>query len=246
MHKTTVGQNSRKPVTFAVYEGETHRRPTSEGNDWLGFESLPLRHFVRQPVGGPRFQVRPYAQECLTGSHVVSNPLGFEARAGAGRPTGLVRWFALFQLASQTQNTPAIPVLQDYGIDVEKKGKKYEIELDQLVPGDRESKRDTERHRQHDSRLPPEVEIGEIDIALLHDAHSQDAPSCREHDLRCLREIPVVPIAPGYCFRGVECRGGPDDGRERAEVQIKGDRRAAIRRIEDVDDVGSGFRDVDR
>jgi hypothetical protein len=32
-------------VIFAVYEGTIDRRRTSEGNDWLGFESLPLRHF---------------------------------------------------------------------------------------------------------------------------------------------------------------------------------------------------------
>ena len=57
MHKTTVGQKSRKPMTIAVYEGKIHRRPTSEENDWLGFESLPLRHLM--PV---RWRVRVSGQ----------------------------------------------------------------------------------------------------------------------------------------------------------------------------------------
>src|ERR1035437_5034159 len=54
MHTPTVGQNSRKPVTFAVYEGETHRRPTSEGNDWLRFESLWAHHLSRSQSIGSR------------------------------------------------------------------------------------------------------------------------------------------------------------------------------------------------
>jgi hypothetical protein len=40
MHAPTVGQKSRNPVIFAVYEGQTNRRPTSERSDWQGFESL--------------------------------------------------------------------------------------------------------------------------------------------------------------------------------------------------------------
>jgi len=52
MHTPTVGQNSRNPVTFTVYEGETHRRPTPEGNDWLGFESLWANHLSRSLLRG--------------------------------------------------------------------------------------------------------------------------------------------------------------------------------------------------
>jgi hypothetical protein len=47
MQTRTVGQKSRNSVIFAVYEGKTHRRPTSEGNDWLGFESLWAQYFGR-------------------------------------------------------------------------------------------------------------------------------------------------------------------------------------------------------
>jgi hypothetical protein len=43
MHTTKVRLESCNLVAFAVYEGETHRRPTSEGNDWLGFE-FPWAH----------------------------------------------------------------------------------------------------------------------------------------------------------------------------------------------------------
>jgi hypothetical protein len=44
MHAPTVGQISRNPVIFAVYEGELHRRLTSEGDDRSGFESLWAHH----------------------------------------------------------------------------------------------------------------------------------------------------------------------------------------------------------
>jgi len=57
MHTPMVGQRSRNPVIFAVYEGRTHRRPTSEGNAWLGFESLRAHHSgadAKRPRADPR------------------------------------------------------------------------------------------------------------------------------------------------------------------------------------------------
>ena len=85
MQTTMVGQRSRKLVIFAVYEGKTHHRPTSLGIGWLGFESLPLRHFP--PL---KWEIR--SQGCQTratfGCGLAQGSAGRSVRVSFNRSAG--------------------------------------------------------------------------------------------------------------------------------------------------------------
>ena len=120
MHKTTVGQKSRKPMTIAVYEGKTHRRPTSEENDCLGFESLPLRHLASRWAAMQRSSNRGGCRPFL-GTRLPSRPsplprdgppCGIESELGARREHSSV----LHVIPAKDAPLYAAVLVQHYGL----------------------------------------------------------------------------------------------------------------------------------